>query len=288
MLVKRNKNTGDYELLDSGDGRKLERFGDYILSRPCEGAVWKRRLSVSNWNAADADFDSDGSKSWTFNNSMPESWVINTGLLSFKLAPAPFGHIGIFPEQIHAWSWIIETLWRCERNDLSVLNLFAHSGGSSLAAARAGAKVCNLDSSKGMTQRARENADLNGLSDAPVRWIVDDVHKFLEREKRRGSCYDAIILDPPSFGRGKAGEVFKIESSIKELLSSCAQLLTGKPLFVYVSCHTPAFTSAVMYDLLTKTFGSKVGKVVSGELYLTGGKDVRPVEDGTYAIWESL
>lgn len=283
--MKTIQNTGDYQLLDSGDGRKLEQFGDVTLSRPCDVAVWGKTLSSDIWDSADGTFTAGSDNTWTFSRSVPDNWLLSIGSLTFKLSLTPFGHVGIFPEQIHAWSWIADTIRSSGRKELSVLNLFAYSGGASLASAQAGASVCHLDASKGMTLRARENAEINNLSDAPVRWIVDDVNKFLKREEKRGKRYDAIILDPPSFGHGKSGEVFKIEESIDDLLELCSSLLTPEPLFVYLSCHTPFFTPVVLHDRLQAILARKTGNVSSGELYLTGRQGVRPIESGAYAIW---
>jgi len=241
--VKTGK-TDSYALLDSGNGNKLERFGPYTFVRPCAAAVWRPTLPASEWDAASARFGRDGGCQWTFREPLPASWNINIDELLFKLSVTGFGHVGVFPEQRACWKWIRDTIGRGARGGkcVSVLNLFAYSGGSTLATAKAGAEVCHLDASRGMVARARENADLNGLAAAPVRWIVDDVNKFLDRELRRKSRYDAVILDPPSFGRGKSGEVYKIETDLADTLKKCAGLLSDEPLFVLLSCHTPAFT----------------------------------------------
>lgn len=235
-----------YQLLDSGDGQKWERFGDYTLLRPCPQAVWraKRREEV------DASFTRDEGNKWLFHRKIPTNWEIVLRSVRLKLSLTDFGHLGVFPEHASLWDWM------CCRivTGSKVLNLFAYSGGASLAAALAGAQVCHLDASKGMVDWARENAKLNGLEKAPIRWIVDDALKFLRREINRGVRYDGIILDPPTFGRGNKGEIFKIERDIIPLLELCRTLLSDKPRFVIVSCHTPGFTPIVLSHLFEQIF----------------------------------
>ena len=269
-----------YELLDSGHGRKLERFGQYTLARPCAQAVWRPLQPEEVWTRADGTFSRDGGAEWTFSRSFPSSWVTSIDGMKMRLQPTDFGHLGIFPEQ--------RPLWRHIR-DLSaqarVLNLFAYSGGSTIAAAQGGASVCHLDASKGMVDWARENAALNDLASAPIRWIVDDVTKFLKREERRGSQYEGIILDPPSFGRGSKGEVFKIEESILPLLELCRACLSATPRFLLLSCHTPGFTPTTLHHLLEDTLGS-AGSIEAGEMVLSG-PGARAVPNGMYALWRA-
>ena len=232
-----------FTLVDSGNCRKLERFGPYLLSRPCSQAVWLPQLSEKEWDKADATFSREQENKWTYKRQLPQMWHIEVSGLLFKISPTDFGHLGIFPEQKPFWEWI-ETTVRLNVKASSrprVLNLFAYSGGATLAAAKGGAAVCHLDASKGMVTWARENAALNGLEQAPIRWIVEDVKKFLLREQKRGSRYEGIILDPPTFGRGTKGEIFKIEEEIVPLLHDCRALLSEHPLFVLFSCHTPGF-----------------------------------------------
>ena len=272
----------DYALLDSGHGRKLERFGPWVLARPSATAVWAPALPPAAWEEAHAAFDREGRNKWTDRERLPEQWEIRIDDLRFILSPTGFGHLGVFPEQRAAWRWIDEAVRAASAalgRRARILNLFAYSGGATLAAAYAGAEVCHLDASKGMTNRARENAALNLLAEAPVRWIVDDVTKFLLREQRRGSRYDGIILDPPSFGRGKAGEVYKIEHQITETLDQCRRILADGPAFLLFSCHTPAFTPLVMRHLLTTTLRDRGGRVGAGEMQLTGSGDVLPLPE---------
>lgn len=255
----------DYELLDSGDGRKLERFGKYVLARPCSQAMWRPNKSAAEWAKADASFDREDGNNWHGRANLPKEWQIKTAGITFKLGGTDFGHLGIFPEQRAQWKWIRETVGvgcRCT----SVLNLFAYSGGSTMAAALGGAEVCHLDASKGMVEWARENARLNGLAERPIRWIVDDAHKFMKREIRRGRKYDAIILDPPTFGRGAGGEMYKIERDLKETLSLVRELLSDHPLFVLFSSHTPGLSQIVAENILAQLFPQ--ARLESGEMLL--------------------
>lgn len=276
-----------YELLDSGDGRKLERFGDYILARPCSQALWRPSLPPADWSRADAAFDREDGNRWHGRTNLPSEWKIETAGVRFYLGGTDFGHLGIFPEQRDQWRWIRST---CERakaagRSVSVLNLFAYSGGSTLAAALGGAEVCHLDASKGMVEWARRNARLNGLAESPIRWIVDDAHKFMRREVRRGRRYDAIILDPPTFGRGAGGEMYKIERDLKETLSLVSELLSPSPLFVLFSSHTPGLSPQVASNILAQLFANTEAKIASGEMLLQGPRT--PCPSGVYAraVW---
>lgn len=272
----------NYELLDSGLGRKLERFGPYIISRPSAQAVWQPFLSEEFWNKADAQFTREPDNRWIRKKNLKDVWQVEIANILFKISPTDFGHLGIFPEQKPFWEWIQTFI----QKPIRVLNLFAYSGGSTLAAAKAGAQVCHLDASKGMVTWARENAALNKLENAPIRWIIDDVNKFIGREIRRGSRYEGIILDPPSFGRGSRGEVFKIEEEIIPLLKNCRELLSDQPQFVLFSCHTPGFTPIVMEHLLKQTMQGLTGDLDSGEMTLTGKNGILPLPSGTYARWQ--
>lgn len=279
-------NSQSYALIDSGDGRKLERFGPYVLSRPCSQAVWRPQLPAVKWNQADASFSREQENKWTNLQRLPEMWQIEVANLMFKISPTDFGHLGIFPEQKAFWEWIQAIVKPHAKSKPRVLNLFAYSGGSTLAAAKAGAAVCHLDASKGMVAWARENAALNGLEVAPIRWIVEDVKKFLARERKRGSRYEGIILDPPSFGRGSKGELFKIEDEIVNLLQDCRDLLSDNPLFLLFSCHTPGFSPLVMQHLLSQAMQGIEGTIDAGEMVLAG-QGALEVPSGTYARWTS-
>jgi 23S rRNA (cytosine1962-C5)-methyltransferase len=271
-----------YELLDSGDQRKLEKFGPFILSRPCSQALWKPVLQASEWAKADASFSRDGGNKWSYKSKLPPSWVSSIQGLKFKISPTDFGHLGVFPEHSTLWEGMQGAL--SGRKEPRVLNLFAYSGGATLAAARAGAKVCHVDASKGMVAWARENAELNRFSDLPIRWIVDDVFKFLEREARRGSRYEGIILDPPSFGRGAKGEVFKIEQDIHFLLDLCVQLLSEEARFLLLTTHTPGMTPLVMEQLLGQKLSQKKGSLDAGEMLLPAARHLQ-LPCGSFARW---
>lgn len=259
-----------YELVDSGDGRKLERFGAYLIARPCAQAMWRRELPEREWAAADASFDREDGNNWHGRGNLPKEWTIETAGLEFRLGGTDFGHLGIFPEQRDQWRWIMG------RKAKSVLNLFAYSGGSTLAAAKSGAEVCHLDASRGMVEWARENARLNGLADHPIRWIVDDARKFMRREVRRGRRYDAIILDPPTFGRGAGGEMYKIERDLGETLDLAKALLSDRPDYLLFSSHTPGLSVLVAKKLLAQLWPE--AKIECGEMTL-GGK----VPSGVFA-----
>lgn len=278
-----------YALIDSGNGRKLERFGQFLLSRPCAQAVWLPQLPEAEWRKVDAIFVREGDTKWTYQNARArDSWEVIVSGITFKISSTDFGHLGLFPEQRTFWDWIQKIISQAKAKGNSapnVLNLFAYSGGSTLAAAIAGAQVCHLDASKGMVTWARENASLNKLENAPIRWIIEDVTKFLVREVRRGKRYDAIILDPPSFGRGGKGEVFKIEEHLRDILNHCRMLLSDRPLFVLFSCHTPGFTPTVMHHLLMQMMQGLSGHIDKGEMLLSGGNGVLTVPSGTYARW---
>lgn len=235
-----------YELLDSGNEQKWERFGQYVLNRPCPQAVWRPKKERD----ADASFSREGGNRWSMKKKLPASWEIVLEGVRLKIAPTDFGHLGVFPEHAALWDWMRSRIEKGNR----VLNLFAYSGGATLAAAQEGAQVCHLDASKGMVDWARENSALNGLEKAQVRWIVDDAIKFLRREEKRGSRYEGILLDPPTFGRGNKGEIFKIEQEILPLLELCRAVLSEKPKFLIMSCHTPGFTPLVLSQLLEQVF----------------------------------
>jgi len=278
----------DYALLDSGAFQKLERFGSVVLSRPCAQAVWRPALPKSEWQEATATFFRDGGNQWRGRDRLPESWTIQVDGTQFHLSSTDFGHLGIFPEQRDQWQRIHEVctqFHQTHKRPARVLNLFAYSGGSTLAAALAGAEVCHVDAAKGMVDWARKNAALNQLDGHPIRWIVDDVTKFLEREHRRERSYDLIILDPPTYGRGAKGEVFKIETDLPPLLTVIGKLLSDTPLGVLLSCHTPELTPTALHHLLLQHYGQQRGKLEHGEMLLRGSPSILPVPSGSYCWW---
>ena len=256
-----------YQLIDSGDGQKLEQFGQYLIERPCAAALWPRQ-KPDLWKP-DARFTRDPDGRWE--GKLPAAWQIEHGGIQFQLKATDFGHLGIFPEHAAHWDWMAGCI---EGQPIKVLNLFAYSGGATLALAKAGAHVCHLDASKGMIAWARQNAKLNGLEAEPIRWIVDDALKFLKREVKRGSKYEGVILDPPTFGRGKQGQVFKIEQQLPELIDLCQQVLGHERRFILLSCHTPGITPLALHHL--------IGGGEHGEMTLTGD-DALPVPSGSFA-----
>ncbi len=279
-----------YELLDSGNGRKLERFGPYVLDRPCAQAVWAPALPESLWQAANASFTRENHQGWQFQGAFPsDGWKCTMDELTFWLKTTDFGHVGIFPEHAIAWRWMrrrLEAVNGTRRP--SILNLFAYSGGATLVLAKAGCEVCHLDASRKMVDWAHANAALNHLEDAPIRWIVDDVTKFLKREVRRGRKYDGIILDPPSFGRGTNQELFKIDYHLQEILSLCRDVLSPAPFFLFMTCHTPGYTPIVLEHLLRQHFPSATVKE-KGEMVIEGKPPCLEIPSGSYAClaWNS-
>ena len=283
-----NLTTDDYALLDSGDGRKLERFGPCTLARPCAQAAWKPALPAGAWQQSTASFDRADGNQWHNRGALPAEWNARIAGIVFKLSGTDFGHLGVFPEQRAQWLWIrdaVRAACEARKRPVHVLNLFAYSGGSTLAAALGGAEVCHLDASKGMVQWARDNAALNGLQNHPIRWITDDAHKFLCRESRRERRYDAVILDPPTFGRGQNNEMYKIEKDLPETLRLCRGLLSPDPLFVLLSAHTPGYSPIVLQNVLGQAVAGLGGKTASGEMLLTGAPGVLPTPCGAYARW---
>jgi 23S rRNA (cytosine1962-C5)-methyltransferase len=280
--------SGEYALLDSGNMQRLEKIGPYTLIRPAPQAIWPPALSRSVWNQADAVFERDetGGGTWDWRRKIPREFDILFDSLIFRIKLTDFGHLGLFPEQAANWQWLRDTirnrLQHSGRN-LHVLNLFAYTGGSTLAASQAGAHVVHLDAAKGVVDWARKNAELAHLDERPIRWLVDDAMKFLKREVRRGNKYHGIILDPPSFGRGPKGEVFKIENEIIELLGLCNELMDRHALFLLYSCHTPGFTPLGMENQLQATLHSR-GKIDSGEMVVLDSKQ-KPLPSGVWARW---
>ena len=240
----------DYEVLDCGGGEKLERWGDVYLRRPDPQAIWPAR-DPSLWRKAQAHYhrSEKGGGSWEFFTKLPDRWVMNYKNLRFYVRPTGFKHTGLFPEQAANWDFAMERI-RSAGRPINVLNLFAYTGGATVACAAAGANVCHVDAAKGMVSWARENAKLSGLEQAPVRWIVDDCAKFVEREIRRGRRYDALIMDPPSYGRGPSGEIWKLEENLYPFLELVVQVLSDQPLFVLINSYTTGLAPAVLTYLL--------------------------------------
>ena len=261
-------NWKDYEVIDCSKGEKLERWGDYILVRPDPQVIWDTPRKEKGWHRMNAHYhrSKQGGGEWEFFD-LPQQWSIHYRSLTFQLKPFSFKHTGLFPEQAANWDWFSELIKKAGR-PVKVLNLFAYTGGATIAAAAAGASVTHVDASKGMVTWAKENAASSGLADAPIRWIVDDCVKFVEREIRRGNHYDAIIMDPPSYGRGPKGEIWKIEESIHPLVKLCAQLLVDRPLFFLINSYTTGLQPAVLSYLIGTELKRFPGKVTADEIGL--------------------
>lgn len=249
----------DYEVLDTSNGEKLERWGKYELIRPDPQVIWNTPKILKGWQKPNAHYHRSvrGGGEWEFFN-LPQQWSIHYKDLTFQLKPFSFKHTGLFPEQATNWDWF-SALIRQANRPIRVLNLFAYTGGATLAAAKAGAEVTHVDASKGMVNWAKENARSSELEDAPIRWIVDDCQKFVEREIRRGKKYDAIIMDPPSYGRGPKGEIWKIEDAIHPLVQICTQVLSDDPLFFLINSYTTGFAPSVLSYLIGTEIVPKFG-----------------------------
>ncbi len=283
------KNWKDYEILDMANGEKLERWGDIFLIRPDPQIIWKNPSFPQKWNGTHARYNrsSTGWGAWSYNKKIPESWKVHYKDLTFLIKPMGFKHTGLFPEQAVNWDWMIDKIKNAGR-PIKVLNLFAYTGGASVACSYAGASVCHVDSSKGMVAWAKENMAASGLQDRPVRYIVDDVVKFVNREIRRGNTYDAIIMDPPSYGRGANGEVWKFEENLPELVELCSKVLSDKPLFFLINSYTTGISSMVLEDLLNLTIAKKhKGKVSHGEIGLPMTNSSLVLPCGIYGRWEN-
>lgn len=281
-------NWKDYEVIDTSSGEKLERWGDYRLVRPDPQVIWNTPKTNAGWRRMNGHYhrSSKGGGEWEFFD-LPEQWTINYKTLSFNLKPFSFKHTGLFPEQAVNWDWFSDKIKTAAR-PVKVLNLFAYTGGATLAAAAAGAHVTHVDASKGMVNWAKENAASSGLSDAPIRWLVDDCVKFVEREIRRGNHYDGIIMDPPSYGRGPKGEIWKIEDSVYDLITLCEQLLSDDPVFFLINSYTTGLAPAVLtYMLGTVICKKHGGKVHSDEIGLPVTESGLVLPCGASGRWEA-
>jgi 23S rRNA (cytosine1962-C5)-methyltransferase len=260
----------DYELIDAGDGERLERWGRFILRRPDPQALWPKTAGERVWKDVHGYYhrSSSGGGSWEFFTRFPENWTINYQAMTFYIKLMGFKHTGIFPEQAVNWDWMI-ALIRSRRETVRVLNLFAYTGGASVAAASAGAEVCHVDAAKGMVALAKENLALSRLAERPVRFIVDDALKFVRREQRRGRQYDGIIMDPPSYGRGPSGEIWKIEDELYGLLKECTALLSPEPLFCLINSYKTGLAPTVIRNMLALALGSgRKGSLAAEEIGL--------------------
>ena len=279
----------DYRLIDTKSGERLERWGNVTLIRHDPQVIWQTPPLTDLWQHADGHYhrSKSGGGQWEYRKRPPESWQIRYRELTFIVRPTGFKHTGLFPEQAVNWDWMQETIRNAGR-PVRVLNLFAYTGGATLACAAAGAEVCHVDAAKGMVQWARENAAASGLTDKPIRWIVDDCEKFIRREARRGRKYDAVIMDPPSYGRGPGGEIWKLENSIYPLVEACLDVLSDEPLFFLLNSYTTGLSPSVMGYLLHSLIVKKCGGTVSADeigLPVELAKAALPC--GATAVWQA-
>lgn len=277
----------DYRILDTSGGEKLESWGGRVLIRPDPQVIWNTPKEIPEWNRADAHYhrSNKGGGQWELYKKLPESWTIGYRELTFRIRPTGFKHTGLFPEQAVNWD-LFHKLIQGAGRPVKILNLFAYTGGATLACLRSGAQVCHVDASKGMVGWARENAALSGLSDKPVRWIVDDCEKFVAREIRRGSFYDGVIMDPPSYGRGPGGEVWKLEDQVYDLVNLCAGVLNDHPLFFALNSYTTGLSPSVMAYLLKVTVGKRFGgDVTADEIGLPVEASGAVLPCGSTALW---
>lgn len=286
----------DYELLDSGDGEKLERYGRYVVARPDPQALWKKRLSPDEWQRADARFVPQGrSAGWKKSEKLPDAWDVSIGGVAFRVKLAAFKHVGIFPEQAHNWEWIREAT-RSAKRKISVLNLFGYTGGATIAALQAGASVVHVDGSRSAIGWARENAVASNVADQPVRWIVDDARAFLRRERKRGHRYDGVVMDPPAFGHGPKGELWKIEKHFLDLLSLVKSILSDNPRFILLNGYASGYSALAYANNIAGIVDGRGGIAEQGELTIRESpcpsadgkrKDARLLPAGIFARWHA-
>lgn len=276
----------DYELLDSGDGEKLERYGKYTFRRPDPQALWQKNLSEKEWNNSHFSFRRDGKKGdWIVAPGVPERWQIDFGTLKFWIRPTAFKHTGLFPEQLPNWEWMQKVITSSKRKEIKVLNLFGYTGGASLACAKAGASVVHVDGSKVAIGWGKDNAALSGLSEKPIRWILDDAREFVRREIKRGNKYDGIILDPPAFGHGPNKELWKIEEHLPDLLKMCGEVLSDAPLFFLINGYASGYSAIAYENNLTPMLEQYGGSFEKGELTIEESKTGRLLPCGIFARW---
>jgi len=264
--------TQGYQLLDSGDGRKLERFGSYILDRPASQAIWPKTQAPALWKTSHASFKRLNEKEgqWQYHQKIPNSWVVHIDGIQLKLSPTPFGHLGLFPEHLSTWPWLKDSIKKIAQNKPKVLNLFAYSGAATMASSLAGAHTTHLDASKPMVQWAKENAELNHLPKDSITWMLEDVNKYLKREVNRGKVYQGIILDPPTFGRGPNKELFKFEGDLIPMVELCLKVLDPKHGFMMISCHTPGVGPQGLINLMRSLLPTGSHHIEAGEMISPG------------------
>lgn len=288
ILLALTKPSKDYELLDSGDGEKLERYGKVVFRRPDPQALWTKSLNIQEWNKAQASFNREGKKGdWNLKGNIPERWQIEFGDLKLWIRPTSFKHTGLFPEQLPNWDWMREKITRAKR-EVRVLNLFGYTGGASIAAAQAGASVVHVDGSKVAIQWGKDNAIASGLEEKPIRWILDDARVFVKREIKRGNSYDGILLDPPAFGHGPKKELWKIEDHLPELLKLCTQILSDKPLFFLINGYASGYSSIAYENNLKQLMEKFGGSFEKGELAIEESKSGKLLPCGIFSRWSSI
>ncbi|NLS96205.1 MAG: SAM-dependent methyltransferase [Planctomycetaceae bacterium] len=276
-----------YSLLDFGAGRRLERFGSLVLDRPCPAVEGMPCAAPQRWADADARFGDRGSgeECWSQNGDLSDRWTIDHGPLRFELKRTEFGHLGLFPEQAGNWDWIARQV-KDHGPGMRVLNLFAYTGGCTLAAAAAGAEIVHVDAARNTVNWARRNAELSGLAQAPIRWIADDAAKFVRREVKRGNRYDAVVLDPPSYGHGARGEVWRLSKHLMPLLKNCARLTSGRRRFILLTCHTPGYGAERLGEMLAQACDDQSGHISAGPLAIRS-VDGRDMPSGVFACWSA-
>ena len=290
-LLAENYPQFDYQLLDTGELQKLEQFGPHRFIRPAPQAIWPKSLSSAEWKEAEGEYKyfkgKDTGGEWKFFTPTPkDGWNIQFHDLFFKVQPTGFGHIGLFPEQALNWLWIIDQLRQLNGTKIQLLNVFGYTGASTIAAASAGAHVTHIDASKASVTWARHNLELSGLGDRPVRWIVDDAMKYMEREHRRGKKYDAIIMDPPSFGRGPKGEVWNIENMLSQFMKACQNILKDSPALLLFTTHSPGFSALTLENMMRTYFPAhKSGNFTTGEMFIPDKSSGLNLPNGFFARW---
>ena len=288
-IILKTKPSTDYELIDSGNEEKLERYGKYVLRRPDPQALWNKKLDEKIWKNSDAVFYQDGDrKGWRKNKEIQNEWQISFDDLKFNIKPTAFKHTGIFPEQETNWQFIkskVKSEKTKREEPIKILNLFGYTGGATLAGLSAGAEVTHVDGSKSSVAWAKENAELSGLDKKPVRWLIDDARKFVLREIRRGGKYDGIIMDPPSFGRGGKGEIWKIEDDFLKLIEDCGKILSDKPIFFIINGYAAGYSSQAYYNALKPIMEKFGGKFEAGELTIEESRNGRLLPCGIFVRW---
>jgi len=286
--MRYTKDWQDYEIIATGDGEKLERWGNVVLLRPDPQVIWHAETNLKNYKGLNAHYhrSSTGGGAWENKKGMPTEWNVKYKNLTFSLKPMGFKHTGLFPEQAYNWDKMIELINNANR-PISVLNLFAYTGGATVACASAGASVCHVDSAKNMVERAKQNAKLSGLEDKPIRYIVDDCRKFIEREIKRGHFYDGIIMDPPSYGRGTNGEVWKLEDNLADFVELASKVLSDKPLFMLINSYTTGLGATVLENVMKKALKDKRGRYEAYEIGLpTNENIILPCGNSAFFIGE--